>query len=97
MIIEQRERAFTGRKTHSEGEEGFFGAILADGRNLLLTDDGDGYSIGSILDTDLIEVAIWKPAPMRRCSSDPREAPVGRVHALAGPRRSMHPRFAAAT
>ena len=51
VIIEQRERAFTGRKTHSEGEEGFFGAILADGRNLLLTDDGDGYSIGSILDT----------------------------------------------
>ena len=56
VITEQRERAFTGKKTHSEGEEGFFGAILADGRNLLLTDDGDGYSIGSILDSDSIEV-----------------------------------------
>ena len=56
VITEQRERAFTGKKTHSEGEEGFFGAILADGRSLLLTDEGDGYSVGSILDTDSIEI-----------------------------------------
>ena len=56
VIEEQRERAFNGKKTHTEGEEGFFGAILADGRTLLITDDGDGQSIGSILSSDSIEV-----------------------------------------
>ena len=27
VIEEQRERAFRGKKTHSEGEEGFYGAV----------------------------------------------------------------------
>ena len=56
VIEEQRERAFRGKKTHSEGEEGFYGAVLADGRTLLITDDGDGQSTGSILSANSIEV-----------------------------------------
>ena len=59
-ITEQRERAFMGTKTHSEGKEGFYGAIMADGRTLLITDDGDGHSVGSILDTDAIEVCYME-------------------------------------
>ena len=55
-MLRRVSRFSTTKKTHSEGEEGFFGAILADGSNLLLTDDGDGYSIGSILDADSIEI-----------------------------------------
>jgi hypothetical protein len=49
VITEQRGRAFTGKKTHSEGDEGFFGAIRTDGESLLLTDDGDGQTLGTIL------------------------------------------------
>ena len=60
VIEEQRERAFKGTKTHSEGKEGFYGAIQADGRSLLMTDDGDGQSSGSILAADSIEVCYME-------------------------------------
>lgn len=60
VITEQRERAFTGTKTHSEGEEGFYGAIMSDGSGLLITDDGDGHAVGSVLDADSIEVCYME-------------------------------------
>ena len=60
VIAEQRGRAFTGKKTHDEGEEVFYGAIMTDGRGLLITDDGDGHAMGSILDTDAIEVCYME-------------------------------------
>ncbi len=60
VIEEQHQRAFKGKKTHSEGEEGFYGAIQADGRSLLMTDDGDGQSSGSILSSNSIEVCYME-------------------------------------
>ena len=60
VVTEQRERAFMGTKTHSEGKEGFYGAIMADGRTLLIADDIDGHAVGSILDTDAIEVCYME-------------------------------------
>jgi hypothetical protein len=60
VITEQRGRGFMGRKTHTEDEEGFYGAIMADGRGLLITDDGDGNSMGSILSNDSIEVCYME-------------------------------------
>ena len=60
VIEEQRERAFRGKKTHSEGEEGFFGAIMADGRTLLMADDGDGQTTGSVLSANSIEVCYME-------------------------------------
>ena len=59
VIAEQRGRAFMGKKTHSEGEEGFYGAIMADGQ-LLITDDGDGHAVGSVLNADSIEVCYME-------------------------------------
>ena len=56
VAIRAKPSAADAAGRNGAGEEGFFGAILAGGRNLLLTDDGDGYSIGSILDTDSIEI-----------------------------------------
>jgi hypothetical protein len=60
VITEQRGRAFTGRKTHSEGEEAFYGAIMVDGRTLLMTDDGDGETIGSLLPDGTLEICYME-------------------------------------
>ena len=88
VIAEQRDRAFTGKKTHSEGEEGFFGTILADGRSLLLTDDGDGYSIGSILDFgNSIAICYLEAGADAQvfCRTLERSANRRGWHSLAGP------------
>ena len=44
---------FYGPQDAQRGRGGFYGAIMADGRTLLMTDDGDGETVGSVLGPDL--------------------------------------------
>jgi hypothetical protein len=54
-ITEQRGPAFAGTKVYAGGEEAVYGTVRADGRTLLVADDGDGQAVGSILGPDSIE------------------------------------------
>ena len=96
VITEQRERAFTGKKTHSEGEEGFFGAILADGRSLLLTETRATATPSAASSTRIRSRSAT--LKWRRCAGvlpNPREAPVDRLARAGGAVHFARPQSAA--
>jgi hypothetical protein len=54
-VTEQRGPVFTGRKVYADGEEAIYGTVRADGRTLLVADDGDGQAVATILGPDSLE------------------------------------------
>ena len=54
-ITEQRGPVFTETKVYGVGEEAVFGTVRADGRTLLVADDGDGQAVGTVLGPGSIE------------------------------------------
>jgi hypothetical protein len=54
-ITEQRGPVFTETKVYADGEEAVYGTVRADGRMLLVADDGDGQAVGTVLGPDSLE------------------------------------------